>query len=130
MFRRLSVFAGGWTIEAAESVCADDGVDSADVLDLLASLIDKSLVTVDLRGGSATFGMLNSIRHYAAAKLAESGEQDAVRHRHADFQHSPTRDSVTSASIDRLPPGPAGEHPGPGRAAVERWQHVHVADRL
>ena len=47
LFRRLAVFAGGWTLDAVEQVCAGDGLDQSAVLDLLTSLVDKSLVVVD-----------------------------------------------------------------------------------
>ena len=84
-FRRLAVFAGGWTLEAAEAVCAGgDGVDARrEVLDLLARLVDKSLVLVDeTGGGEARYRLLETVRQYAARELAEAGEEAAVRDRH------------------------------------------------
>jgi tetratricopeptide (TPR) repeat protein len=71
----LTVFRGGWTLEAAERVCEED-------LDLLQSLVDKSLVR---RWESGRFGMLETIREFAAERLAESGEQPQIRNRHAEF---------------------------------------------
>ena len=74
VFARLSVFAGGWTIEAAEEVADAD-------LDLLASLVDKSLV----RRTGERYWMLETIREFAAVQLRSSGEADRVRRRHAEY---------------------------------------------
>ncbi len=85
LLRRLSVFAGGWTLDAAEAVCASDGIESFDVLDLLTHLVDKSLVVMDERDGETRYRMLETIRQYAREKLLESGEGERVRNRHTDF---------------------------------------------
>ena len=82
LFRRLSVFAGGWTLEAAEVVCAGGEVNVAQVLDLLTSLVDKSLANAYLDDGR--YGMLETIREYASERLQASGEAEAVRDRHLD----------------------------------------------
>jgi predicted ATPase/DNA-binding CsgD family transcriptional regulator len=83
-FRRLSVFAGGWTLEAAETVCAGEGIDEGEVMDLLASLVDKSLVLVtEQRDGGVRYRMLETVRQYAWGKLEGSGEAEKVRGRHA-----------------------------------------------
>lgn len=79
LFAQLSVFAGGWTVEAAEAVC---DVDGEDVLDLLARLVDKSLV---VGTGSGRLSMLETIRDYAAERLADGLEAGPVRDRHAAF---------------------------------------------
>ena len=81
--RRLAVFAGGWTLEAAEAVGSGDGVDRSEVLDLLADLVDKSLVMMQAGGGR--YGLLETVRQYAQERLSMSGESDAVRKRHLDF---------------------------------------------
>jgi predicted ATPase/class 3 adenylate cyclase len=81
LLRRLSVFAGGWTFEAAEGVCGGDD----DVLDSLTHLVDKSLVTVDEQDQGARYRLLETIRQYARDKLLESGESAALRDRHLDF---------------------------------------------
>jgi predicted ATPase/tetratricopeptide (TPR) repeat protein len=74
LFRRLSVFAG-WSLEMAEQVCADDDIPAADVLDLTAALVDKSLVVLEPEAlGQARYRMLDTIREYAALRLAETGE--------------------------------------------------------
>jgi predicted ATPase/DNA-binding SARP family transcriptional activator/DNA-binding CsgD family transcriptional regulator len=86
LFRRLSIFAGGWTLEAAEAVCSGEGIDEGDVLDLLGGLVDKSLVVVGAPTGiAARYRMLEPIRQYAREKLEESRETDEVRGRHAAF---------------------------------------------
>jgi predicted ATPase/DNA-binding NarL/FixJ family response regulator len=83
-FRRLSVFAGGWTLEAAETVCGGEGIDEGEVMDLLASLVDKSLVLVtEQRDGEVRYRLLETVRQYALEKLEESGEAVEVRGRHA-----------------------------------------------
>jgi predicted ATPase len=75
LFRRLSVFAGGWTLEAAEGVCSGGGVEENDVLDLLGGLVDKSLVAAGApTGGAVRYRMLEPLRQYAREKLEESGE--------------------------------------------------------
>jgi len=84
LFARLSVFVGGWTTEAAETVCTGEGVDRDEVLDLLGVLVDKSLVAARTgTGGAVRYRMLEIIRQYAREKLDESGEADGVRDRHA-----------------------------------------------
>jgi non-specific serine/threonine protein kinase len=86
LLRRLSTFAGGWTLDAAEPVCAGDGIDSTDVLDLLTRLVDKSLVIVDAdRDGDRRYRFLETVRHYAQKRLEESGETASVRARHFGF---------------------------------------------
>src|SRR5205823_6506782 len=80
--RRLSVFAGSWTIEAAETVCAGDTIGPHDVLELLAQLVGKSLVQVDEQDGEARYRMLETIRQYARAQLHEAGEATAAGERH------------------------------------------------
>ena len=86
LLRRLSVFSGGWTLEAAQSVTGFDPLDELDVFDLLEQLINKSLVTVMYpTKGEARYGMLESIRQYAQNKLFEIGEGEILRDRHADY---------------------------------------------
>ena len=87
LLRRLSVFSGGWTLAAAEGVCAGGEIDGEVVLELLSCLVDKSLVVAS-QGGSASearYRMLQSIRQYASEEIQGSGEAEAVGRRHADF---------------------------------------------
>jgi predicted ATPase/class 3 adenylate cyclase len=86
--RRLAVFAGGFELEAAEAVAAAGAVEAFDVLDLLGSLVDKSLVVADHAGDSVRYRLLETIRQYAAEELLKSGgETDvlAARDRHAAY---------------------------------------------
>ncbi len=73
LFRRLSIFAGGWTLAAAEGVCSGEGVEESRVLDLLTSLTDKSLVVADQRDGHSRYRYLESVRQYAKDRLDEIG---------------------------------------------------------
>jgi predicted ATPase/class 3 adenylate cyclase len=81
LLRRVSIFAGGWTLDAASSICADDEVEAWDILDQLTSLVDKSLVVAEPQ----RYRLLESTRQYAAEKLASSGERDNLRRRHAEY---------------------------------------------
>ncbi|HEX2740255.1 MAG TPA: BTAD domain-containing putative transcriptional regulator [Rubrobacter sp.] len=84
LFRRLSVFAGGWTLDAAEVVGAGEGIQEDDVLDLLSQLVNKSMVVVDSADGSGLrYRMLEPVRRYGLERFGASGEADAVRRRHA-----------------------------------------------
>ena len=83
LLRQLSVFAGGWTLEAAESVLAGSEIDDAALLELLAGLVDKSLVAADVRTGR--YRLLETMRQYAAEKLEASGEGKSTRDRHLDY---------------------------------------------
>lgn len=85
LFRRLGVFAGGFGLDAAEQVCADEQLDRYAILDLLTALVDKSLVLTIERGAAVRYGMLETIRQYAVWWLEESGEQRELRDRH--LQH-------------------------------------------
>ena len=85
LLQRLSVFAGGWTLEAAECVCAGGDVEDGAVLDLLTSLIDKSLVAVDQSDARFRYRLLETVRQYARERLVESGGAEAIRARHRDY---------------------------------------------
>jgi predicted ATPase/DNA-binding CsgD family transcriptional regulator len=87
LFRRLSVFAGGFTLEAAEEVCAGEDIERDDVLDLLSRLVDKSLVLVAEQQSSeeARYRLLETVRQYGREKLGESGEEPTIRRHHANF---------------------------------------------
>ena len=85
LFRRLSVFAGGFSLDAAEAVCAGEGIEMDDVLDLLSRLADKSLVVVQERDGEARYQLLETIRQYGKEKLYKSGEAPVTQTRHSLF---------------------------------------------
>jgi len=97
VFERLSVFASRWTLEAAESVCAGDGVAADEVLDALLQLFRKSLVVkIDVRHGSPRYGLLETLRQFGWHKLLDRGaELAAIRERHAAYY---------SALVERLDP--------------------------
>ena len=84
VLRRLAVFSGGASLDAAEQVCAGDAVEHEQVLELLTALTDKSLLRTE--GNSAPrFWMLDTIREYARDRLAETGESDLARHAHLAY---------------------------------------------
>jgi predicted ATPase len=86
LFRRASVFAGGWTLEAAEWVCAVEPISRADVVELLSGLVDKSLVLADEQAdGHMRYRLPETLREYAAERLEEVAEEAALRQRHAMF---------------------------------------------
>ncbi|MGY4103987.1 ATP-binding protein, partial [Nocardia sp. R16R-3T] len=82
MWARLSVFAGGFELDAVEGVC---GADLVDPLDVLSSLVDKSIVIRDESDGVVRLRMLETIRDYGRHTLGESGEDQLIRRRHRDW---------------------------------------------
>jgi predicted ATPase/DNA-binding CsgD family transcriptional regulator/class 3 adenylate cyclase len=86
VFRRLAVFLGSFTLDAAQSVCADgESVDGSEVLAVLGGLVDKSLVTVSTRADEARYRLLDTVRQYAEAQLRTAEEALARRDRHLDY---------------------------------------------
>ena len=84
LFRRLAVFVGGWTLEAAEAVCWE-GKDGVDVLDLLTRLVDKSLVVMEETTGEIRYHRLETIRQYSREKFFETDEVEPIRDRHLAY---------------------------------------------
>jgi predicted ATPase len=84
LLARLSVFAGGCTFEAVEAVCAGNPVDGDEIVDLVSSLVARSLVVADDSGPDTRYRLLETIRQYGAERLAETGETETVRGLHAD----------------------------------------------
>jgi len=87
LLRRLSVFAGGWTLQAAEEVCSGDSFDSYGVLDLLTQLINKSLVIVIgySQSGETRYRFLETIRQYAREKFLDAGGSEIIRDKHLAY---------------------------------------------
>jgi predicted ATPase/class 3 adenylate cyclase/DNA-binding CsgD family transcriptional regulator len=83
--QRLSVFAGGCTLEAAECVCSVEDISREEVLDLLSRLVDKSLLVAETGQGSSRYRLLETIRQWARQKLLETGEADSAYDRHLQF---------------------------------------------
>ncbi len=85
VLRRTSVFGGGFTLDAAETVCASPDVPERDVLDLVTRLVDKSLVVAEGRDKEGRYLLLDTVREYGLSQLLESGEANATRRRHRDW---------------------------------------------
>jgi non-specific serine/threonine protein kinase len=86
LFQRLAVFSGGWTLEATEAISAGEGIERDEVLDLLARLVQKSLVQAEEQpDGAERYGLLETLRQYGRERLGASGEAEAVVGRHAGY---------------------------------------------
>jgi predicted ATPase len=85
LLRRLSVFHGTFSLDAVEGVCAEPGATSASMLDLVTGLLDKSLLLCDPIDAGTRYRLIETVREYAAEKLRDAGETDAIRERHARF---------------------------------------------
>jgi predicted ATPase len=85
LLNRLSVFSSGWTLDAAERVCGGRGIDEGEIIDLLARLVDKSLVIVDDGGVEARYRFLETIRQYARDRLVQSREIEPLAQAHLDY---------------------------------------------
>ena len=85
LLRRLSVFTGGCTLEAAEAVCSENGLEKDEIFNLIARLVDKSLLNYLEVSGTARYEMLETIRQYAREKLVQSGEIELLRRKHLAY---------------------------------------------
>ncbi len=113
LLRRLAVLHG-WNLDMAEQVCADAAIPADQVLDLLAALIDKSLVTLDAElEGDARYRLLDTIREYATGRLSASGEEPGVRRRHRDYMLR-LAEGITEVAFVR------GDPPWPVRVSLYR----------
>jgi predicted ATPase/DNA-binding XRE family transcriptional regulator len=133
LFRRLSVFVGGWTLEAAGAVPNASGDLPLDVLDGLAALVDKSLLREEGGDDEPRFVMLETVRQYAAEKLDEAGETELFRARHCDWflqvaEEAYLEQLKTSAamSFDQL----AREHDNLRAALDWSLRHDHIVKAL
>jgi predicted ATPase/class 3 adenylate cyclase/DNA-binding CsgD family transcriptional regulator len=111
LFRRLAVFMGGFDLEAARAVGGSGEVQPYQVLDLLALLVDKSLVVAENTSGRTRYRLLETVRQYALEKLGESGEANTVRSRHRDHY------TAMAALLDA--PAPAGHKRRLEQAEIE-----------
>lgn len=102
LLRRLAVFAGEFDLEYAELVCGDALLPAGEVLDLLAGLVDKSLVQCDQRG-EARYRLLETIAHFARERLREAGEERELRDRHLRVTRDRARDDFWLDMLRRLP---------------------------
>ena len=98
LLRRLAVFAGGWTLEAAQAIAAIHELRATDVLRLLPELVEKSLVVFDAAGGR--YHLLETVRAYALEHLREAGEEAEIRTRHLDYWLALIRGSNLDAAQD------------------------------
>ncbi|HUA28848.1 MAG TPA: tetratricopeptide repeat protein [Streptosporangiaceae bacterium] len=113
LLRRLAVFSG-WNLEMAEQVCGDEAIPGDQVLDLLAALIDKSLVTLDAElENDARYRLLDTIKEYATARLNASGEGPGIRRRHGDYMLA-LGEGITALAFLR------GDPPWAARVALYR----------
>jgi predicted ATPase/class 3 adenylate cyclase len=85
LLRRLSIFTGGWTLDAAEQVCAGEGIDRDAVQNLMTGLVEQCLVTTTEQDGEPRYGLLETVRQYAAARLADIDELSVVSERHLAY---------------------------------------------
>ena len=107
LFRRLAVFLGGFTLEAAQEICSDEALPAPEVLDLLDALVQKSLTEAEPQGSGVRCRLLEPVRQYALERLAEAGEAEKLRDRHRDAY---------------LAVAEQGAHPGCRRADAARSQ--------
>jgi predicted ATPase/class 3 adenylate cyclase len=100
LFARLSVFAGGFSLGAAARVCGDDGQDESAILDLLASLTDKSLIVAETAGEQARYRMLESTSAYASDKLIHAGDRELLARAHAAYFRDLAQSTAERFSLD------------------------------
>jgi predicted ATPase/class 3 adenylate cyclase len=87
LLRRLAVFIGGWTLDAAEEVCSDGGIETNQILDLMSQLVNKSLATVDehTHNGETRYRILETVRQYAREKLFDTEDASPMRDKHLAY---------------------------------------------
>ncbi|WP_246541015.1 LuxR C-terminal-related transcriptional regulator [Mycobacterium spongiae] len=102
VLRRLSVFVGGFDLDAARAVAGSSPIESHQIRDQLALLVDKSLVVAEHTAGLTRYRLLETVRHYALEKLGESGEADELANRHSDYYTSLASSLIDPAASDFL----------------------------
>lgn len=130
LFRKLSIFAGGFTLETA-AVCSGSDVDKIFLLDLISSLVDKSLVQAEVRGDDTRYRLLESTRQYAREKLSDAGEEHMTAHAHAQAILALTEqfDEAWEAIPERVWLAQAEPELGNIRAALD-WALAAEGDKL
>jgi len=103
MLMRLCVFAGRYTLDDVEAVCCSDDLPAAQALDLLSSLVDKSLLGKEDAAGIACYRLHETMREYARLKLRESGDADTVERRCADYYLSRCQQFAATGRYRLLP---------------------------
>jgi predicted ATPase/DNA-binding winged helix-turn-helix (wHTH) protein len=119
ILRRLSVFTGIFTLDAARSVAADDDVDGAQIVTSVVSLVTKSLIAVSAGDTTTRYRLLDTTRAYAAGKLVESGEADAIKRRHAIYYRELFERTETDLLVSTNDPNLRSELLGNARVALE-----------
>jgi predicted ATPase/DNA-binding CsgD family transcriptional regulator len=125
LFARLSIFAGGWTLAAAEAVCADEELPPGGMLDAIAGLVDRSLVIADSQGATTRYRMLDFVRQYAYERLTAEPGADQVALRHRTF----FRDLAEQADRDLWAVRPEGRARLDAEAPNLRQAVAHATDQ-
>ncbi len=101
LFRRLAIFAGGFELDAVERVCGGDDLERSDIADVLARLVEKSLVSAEDAGRGRRYRLLETVRMYAREKLVDADEEAAVADRHAQWALELAERGQGSPQLDR-----------------------------
>jgi non-specific serine/threonine protein kinase len=120
LFDRLSVFAGGFDLAAVEEICASNAIEPADVLDLLAALVEKSLVEVERSGPAVRYRLLETLRQYGEERVDERGETDSLRQRHLAHYVAVARSAADLWASPRMIEGAA--------LFAQEWDNVRAAN--
>ncbi|HUG55592.1 MAG TPA: LuxR C-terminal-related transcriptional regulator [Candidatus Limnocylindrales bacterium] len=126
VLRRAGVFAGSFTLAAVEAVCADEHLQTADVLPILASLVDRSLVRSDTTQSPARYSLLEVLRQYARERLIASGEADLAEERRARFFVG-SFEAFNPEAFASTPPDPYGSATSPLRGFALDYPNVRGA---
>src|SRR5207237_10639550 len=105
VLRRVGIFIGGFTLDAACAVAADPGLLKCDVIDAVAELVEKSLAVVETTETEPRLRLLETTRAYALEKLAESGERAAVARCHAEYYRELLETAPTGAAVGNFAVG-------------------------
>ena len=123
LFRRLGIFPGGWSLEAAQAICAGDDLEDSAVIDLLERLVDRSLVQMDEVRGHARYHFLETLRQFAREQLAAHDQDDEVGRRHTAYYLGVAEDLATRVY------GPLASASVTGAQAELEHDNLHAALR-